>query len=200
VSEAAVAPSPFPLTRDWTLDDLQALPDDANRYEIVDGSLLVSPPPNTGHSGVVAVLTRLLSAAATEDLAVYPGMTGVTIGRSVLVPDVVVVRAEVARRQRPAFTAEDVVLAVEVLSPSNRVTDLVTKRSQYAVGGIDHYWIVDPETPALTVLRRAGDAYDELAVVRADEAYDAAEPFTVTVVPAKLGEPPTGRGPSRSDR
>jgi Uma2 family endonuclease len=191
VSDAATA---FAVTRDWTLGDLQALPDDANRYEIVDGSLLVSPPPNIEHGNAAAVLARILADAAPTSWAVYPTGMGVTVGRSVLIPDVIVVHSDAGREPRPAFAAADVVLAVEVLSPSNRVTDLVTKRSQYAAGGIDHYWIVDPVAPSLTVLHRAGEAYDEVAAVAGEQSYDAAEPFAVTVVPSALTNPPTGRG------
>ena len=83
-------------------------------------------------------------------------------------------------------------LVVEVLSSSGRNRDLFEKRRVYADGRAGEYWIVDPDVPSLTVLRLAGDGYDEVAVVAGENAYETTEPFAVRVVPADIVRPPAG--------
>src|SRR5262245_23392017 len=63
----------------FTVDDLFALPDNGNRYEIFDGSLVMSPPPATGHIHVTILMRQLLEEAVPEDcyvvsegLGIYP--------------------------------------------------------------------------------------------------------------------------------
>lgn len=77
-------------------------------------------------------------------------------------------------------------LVVEVLPPTGRGRDMFEKRRIYAAGGAAWYWIVDPDEPSLTVLRLAGDAYEEAARVVASEAYETSEPLRVRIVPADL--------------
>jgi Uma2 family endonuclease len=189
VSEAIT----LPPSGHWTLSDLLDLPDTGTRNEIIDGALLMSPPPTVGHGNVAFRLHALLLDAAPGDLAVFGLAVGVQIGASVLIPDVLVADAAVAAAAPAAFDARHVRLVAEVLSPSNRTTDLVTKRSQYAGAGISHYWIVDPQVPSLTVLELSGDVYAEVAAVEGGATFTASEPFPVTIRPAHLNEPPTGR-------
>lgn len=171
---------------DWTLADLAELPDTGWRYEIVDGSLLVSPPPEVPHVVAESFLVRILQDAAPSGILALSGGSGIVTRRSVYVPDAVVVTAEAARRARKAFTPEDVLLVVEVLSPSNRTTDLVTKRADYAAAGIPAYWIVDLDGPTLTALQLVGDTYKEIAQVRAGQRWRARHPFPVEIDPARL--------------
>lgn len=173
-----------PIGDVWTLPDLLRLPEDTNRYEIVDGSLLASPV-NIAHLAVVIALRAVLSATAPASLRVAEN-AGVRVGRSIWVPDLVVIPAAVLRQRQDALESADVLLAVEVLSPSRRMTDLVTKRSGYASGRIPSYWIVDPEVPALTALRLTGEVYGEDATVRGGSPFDAQAPFPVRVVAADL--------------
>jgi Uma2 family endonuclease len=190
VGEALAVPS----AGEWTIADLERLPDTGNRYEIVDGSLLVSPPPGVGHAIVTESMARLLRASAPADLSVFVSGPGLLIKRSLYVPDVVVVETAAAAAEPAALPPAAVRLVVEVLSPSNRTTDLVTKPIEYAAGRVPHYWIVDPAIPTLTVLRLDRSAYAQLAVVTDHERYSATEPFPVLVVPAHLRQPPIGQG------
>lgn len=114
----------LPHRWEWTYEDLEELPDDGCRYEIVDGGLVVSPPPPLRHEFVVEQLKVVLRAAAPAQWRVLS--PGVHLGRSYRLPDVVVLRADV---DRSVGTAEpgDVLLAVEVVSPGSVTTDRVTK-------------------------------------------------------------------------
>src|ERR1700691_5163943 len=76
----------------FTVEDLDRMPDDGRRYELIDGMLIVSPAPNMGHQRVIIVLGSLLEQACPENLVVFADI-GVRIGESsALEPDVVVAR------------------------------------------------------------------------------------------------------------
>ena len=170
--------------REWTADDLDGLPDDGLRYELVDGVLLVSAAPNTTHQLALANLFFLLMQAAPPGLRVLPAPTDVRFSpRRQLQPDLCVVQRSAiggARIEVPPL------LAVEVLSPSTRTVDRTVKRSVFEDGGVPAYWLVDPLRPSLTVLELVGGAYLERATVLDEEPYDAVLPFPVRVVPSAL--------------
>src|SRR5262245_47147292 len=84
----------------WTIDDLDQTPDDGYRYGIVDGSLLVSPPPNLPHCDVNQRIANLLTRQAPAHLRVLAVGAGIDISRrtTYYIPDVVVLRREALRR------------------------------------------------------------------------------------------------------
>jgi Uma2 family endonuclease len=138
----------------WTYDDLQRLPDDGNRYEIIDGELFVSPSPNTAHQGALKHLFVLLYHALEETglAKVYTAPLDVILSRTrVVEPDILVVRTERASVIRERGIEGSVDLAVEVLSPSSIRTDRVIKRELYAAVGVPEYWIVDPLVKTIDV-------------------------------------------------
>lgn len=168
----------------WTADDLERLPDDGLRYEVIDGMLLVSACPSVQHQRVARNLGRLLEDAAPDQLEVFPLPLGVrsAVDREIQ-PDIVVVRREHATGRRLSGLP---LLVVEVQSPSTRMVDLMLKRQVLQDAGVPSYWLVDPDAPALTVLELRDGGYVEVARVRGDEAWTGAQPFAVTVVPAGL--------------
>lgn len=167
----------------WTFADLEALPDDGLRYELVDGTLLVSPSPSRLHQRVVTGLVARLFVACPPDLEVLVAPTDYrpTSSRS-LQPDVLVVS-----RADPGTAALTVplALAVEVLSPSSRSVDLVLKRSLYEQAGVQHYWVVDPEGPTVTGWRLVDGVFAEHDVV-VDGRLRTDAPVRVDVVVADL--------------
>lgn len=174
----------MPVDGDWTVHDLDALPDDGLRYELVDGVLLVSPAPRVLHQLAQAELLVLLHAAAPSHLRVLGAPLDITFSTTRrLQPDLVVLD----REQLRGATVDGLpLLAVEVLSPSTRATDLTLKRHVFEQAGVESYWMLDPDVPSLTVLEHVGVAYREVAVVTGEQAYDATIPFPVRVVPADL--------------
>lgn len=171
----------------WTIDDLADTPDNGNRYEIFDGSLLVSPPPALPHGDAVYRLRRQLEAHAPEHLRVVENV-GVLIaaGRSLFVSDLTVIRSEAMKRPDAALRAPDALLVVEVLSPGNSGRDLVIKRHEYAAGGIPQYWIVDKDEHTLVVLTSPEEdkGYLDRVVVRAGERFETDDPFPISLDPA----------------
>ncbi|WP_370026051.1 Uma2 family endonuclease [Planotetraspora sp. GP83] len=131
----------------YTVDDLDALPDDGMRRELVNGWIVVSPWPSTRHDHAGKVLERALEDAATAvDADVYiRGPVDVDTGPSLRVPDLVVVEGEAARaaraRKARAYDAPDVLLVVEIVSPrsGSEQHDRVDKVFEYARATPSHH-------------------------------------------------------------
>lgn len=98
----------------FTVEDLDEMPEDGRRYELVDGVLIVSPSPFPRHQVAGLTLYRLLSAACPLDRIVLAAPTDVRRGpRTSLVPDVFVVRRADLRLDAVYSAVPD--LVVEVL-------------------------------------------------------------------------------------
>ena len=167
-----------------TFADLDRMPADGHRYELVDGTLLVTPAPNTRHQSCVTQLAIILGTAAGSDLKVLVAPYDWVAGPSTLFqPDVLVARrADLGpeRLERPPL------LVVEVLSPSTRRIDLATKRMAYADAGVAAYWLVDPDVPSLTVLALAPGGYEAVATLVGDEAWESQAPVRAVITPSRL--------------
>jgi Uma2 family endonuclease len=186
-SMAAEASSPF------TVDDLEGMPDDGRRYELIDGELLVSPAPGLPHQRVAGRLYRLLDDGCPDELEVIIAPFAVrTDDGNELQPDVLVARrGDLTERLLP----KPPVLVVEVYSPSSRLVDDNLKRAAYARMGVPGYWLVDPAEPSVTVLELAADGgYRQVVRVVGDEVLDTDRPFPVRFSAAGLVAPrrPTG--------
>ncbi|WP_131796220.1 Uma2 family endonuclease, partial [Candidatus Protofrankia datiscae] len=138
----AVAYEDLPIRDDgFTVDDLEEMPDDGRRYELVDGVLLVSPAPRWEHQRACLNLAIILEAAnreGSDDLVVFGPTPDVRKGRHTSVqPDVCVVRRDDLVRGERYLAVP--VLVVEVLSPSSLGIDRLLKRDVYARLGVPHY-------------------------------------------------------------
>lgn len=139
----------------YTMAEWLALGEDEPgwKVELLDGDIVVSPPPFTDHQDIaleLAVAFRVAIAAADRtDLRAYVD-TGVDLGPNGLIPDVLLARGPF--RREALLPAERVELAVEIVSPSSRRRDRVRKPLAYAAAGIAFYWRVEPETPGGPVL------------------------------------------------
>lgn len=173
----------------WTFDDLQGLPETAGgsdvdwrRYEIVEGALVVSPAANPRHEIVSArLLVRLAPVVPAGHEVVGP--LSVDLAPSYLNPDLLVIPS--SRFDGPALVQpSDVLLAVEIVSPSSRTMDRVVKPAAYAAGGIANYWRVETE-PAVTLtayrLAPADDAYAEIGTWGTAEVAELDHPFPVRI-------------------
>ena len=176
--------SVMPRDHEWTVADLEHLPDDGLRYELVDGVLLVSPAPSNRHQIVVVELVALLRAACPPDTRVLVAPTDYQpTDRRSLQPDLLVARrADVGDDPIGA----PLLLAVEVLSPSTRSVDLLLKRGVYAESGVVSYWVVDPAVPSVRALRLVDGEYVEAGDAEGEQVLELAEPFRVRVVPQDL--------------
>lgn len=133
--------------RIWNVDAVRALPDDGNRYEVIDGELFVTPAPSWTHQNAVMKLYRTL--AAYLDRAPYghamlaPADVAFSRTRSVQ-PDLFVVPLlEGMRPPRHFDEVRRLLLVVEVLSPTTARADRVAKRVLFREEGVAEYWVVD---------------------------------------------------------
>jgi len=147
-----------PARRAWTYRDLVALPEHQLRHELIDGEHIVTPSPGTPHQLAVWNLTAMLGPylRASPIGTALTGPVDVKLSPyTVLVPDLVYFTAERFARvvnEKHATAAPD--LVVEILSPGTRRRDKGRKRAVYDREGVGEYWIVDPETQSVTVLRQ----------------------------------------------
>lgn len=181
--------------RPYTVDDLEGVPDDGRRYELINGALLVSPALGLRHQKIVAMLTAALVRKCPDNMHVLPAPFAVRPSKSTeLQPDVLVGRVEdFTDRVLPVGP----LLAVEVLSPSTTLVDLHAKKAVYECLSVASYWIIDPREPKLTVFELDDTGrYELLAEVKNDDAFDAVRPFPVRIVPAELLGSLNDEGPS----
>jgi Uma2 family endonuclease len=182
----SVMTSVIPHGRPFTVDDLEGMPDDGNRYELIDGMLLVTPAPEWGHQEMGFTVAVQLRALCPPDLRVLIAPFAVqTAIDSEVQPDVIVARyADLTPMNLPVAP----LLAAEVLSRSTRLKDRNLKKAHYERVGVASYWILDPTEPG-TLTEFELDAqgrYQQVAHVEGDEEFVATHPFPVTVVPARL--------------
>ena len=169
--------------RPFTVAELDRMPDDGRRYELLDGTLVVSPRPTTVHQFVAMRLLRVLADACPEDLCVVPE-PAVELGpQTEFDPDLVVVRIDQIGGAK--FT-EPPLLVVEIRSPSTALIDLNRKKAAYERFGVPSYWILnpDPPQPELTVFELRDGHYAPAAKISGPFLAD--RPFAVNVVPADL--------------
>lgn len=134
--------------RPLTLADLDDLPDDSCRYELVDGSLVVSPPVPQDHQEAANNLRDLLAAAAPEGWRCRVEYPLAFSDDTLRVPDVLVYRWPLLHPRADARSPvgpQDVGLLVEVVSASSRKTDRFAKPGEYAEAGIPLYWRLETE-------------------------------------------------------
>lgn len=173
--------------RPFTYEDLEDMPDDGYRREIIGGSLIVTPAPNARHQLVVGQLLAILHSAKTAVSTVLtaPYDWKLPDGGSVQ-PDLVVVRREDVDLDGPLPASARPMLVVEVLSPSNPEQDRAVKKALYEHLGVSGYWLVDPGVPSVVALRLKGGRYEVEAAVAGSDALESDWPFPVRVVPADL--------------
>lgn len=136
--------------RRWTAREVRQLiadsPLQTPRYELVDGELLVTPSPNRAHQLAVKALLRSLDdyLATTRVGYVLHSPFDVELeSESITQPDVFVVPPSDWLRLATEMPARQLLVAIEVLSPSSSQHDRVTKRRLY-LRHVSEYWIFDP--------------------------------------------------------
>ena len=136
------------MARLWTREQVLALPDDGNRYELFGGELLVTPAPAPRHEYVVmALLERLIAyLAQTSAGHAHTSPSALALGGHGLAqPDIYVMPGPRGRAPERWEELGLPLLVVEVLSPSTALNDRQIKRKLFQHLGIAEYWIVDPD-------------------------------------------------------
>ncbi|GAB1689239.1 Uma2 family endonuclease [Krasilnikovia sp. M28-CT-15] len=171
-----------PPSGGWTTDDLETLPEDGLRRELLDGVLLVSPTPTTAHQVIAARLMVALEQTCPPDLQATQRVEVRISSRQSFIPDVLVTTDAAARRNPQHFRPHEVVLAVEIVSPTSQSMDRITKPALYAAAEIPYFWSVETDDgiavhtmkidPLAEVYRPSGTFGDMI---------DVAEPWAIKI-------------------
>src|SRR5262245_33861854 len=148
--------------RRLTVDDYMRFPDDGKRHEIIDGVHYVTPSPNLRHQAI----SGRLHLAIGNFLTAHPHLGRVFFARldvilsfyDVVEPDLLIVAGD----QFDIMTEKNIqgapAIVVEILSPSARKVDEVTKRRLFERTGVREYWLVDPKRDAVKIFARGSNA------------------------------------------
>jgi Uma2 family endonuclease len=145
----------------WTTDDLDALPADGVRRELVDGVLIVTPPA-PAHYDLAWRLGMMLDALLPPAFAVMlHGEVRAGYQRS-FVPDLIVVSREAVQREQRCFEPSEVALAVEIVAPASAAIDRVLKPALYAAAGMAAYWRIEPAENRLHAYALVDEVYQDV--------------------------------------
>jgi Uma2 family endonuclease len=158
-----------------TYDDYRDLPNDRNRYEILDGELSVTPAPSTKHQRISGRLYLILAqhVLANQLGDVYAAPTDLILAPTTVVqPDLIFIGND-----RRGIVTERAIegpptLVVEILSAATRRTDRQTKAQLYAKHGVLHYWLIDPDLQSVEAYELAGGQYNLAAKAQNAEAFN----------------------------
>ncbi|MDX6501411.1 MAG: hypothetical protein QOG23_4671 [Blastocatellia bacterium] len=166
------------LTKPVTADELLEMPDDGICYELVKGELRMSPPPGYEHGKVTMNLAGpLYQHVKTNDLGVvFAAETGFKLESnpdSVRAPDVAFLRRERVREtgRMAGYSSGAPDLAVEVLSPSDRIIEVEEKVAEWLAAGARMVWVVSPKLHTVTVYR----SLTEIVTLTAKDKLDGGE-------------------------
>lgn len=168
----------------WTVDDLESLPDDLKSYELWEGTLIIMPAPSIRHQMIVKRLVKVFLAYdldetrgellfAPADVVLSPGW--------VVQPDILFIsnqRRDIIHFQR-IYGGPD--LVVEVLSPRTTHADRIAKRKAYADADVTEYWLADGENESITQLLLVNGEYVERGVYRAGDIVKSVVPNGLSV-------------------
>lgn len=207
-----VAETDLPRRHTWTAADLAHTPDDGNRYELIDGTLIVTPAPRPQHQRRSTGLFKLLLQHCPDHLEVFAASPDVYLAEDTVVqPDLIMVDPD--RFDEKGYNGAPL-LVVEILSPSTRLYDLNLKKARYEEAGCPSWWVIDPgsadRAPSITAWELGQPGRDESDDAAAElDAHDGApqttnaryeqvghaeggeslrltQPFEVTITPAAL--------------
>ena len=165
----------------YTYEDYCELPDDGNRYEVIDGVLYMAPAPHPRHQRILFNLAMLFGPFATGENAwgeaFFAPIDVIFASEDVFQPDLIFISRERLHiiTDRGLEAAPD--LVVEVLSPSTRSRDLNLKRRRYVHFGVPEYWTIDPETRTILALALSGGEYLERGT------YGVGDELTTSLIP-----------------
>ncbi|MCE9555632.1 MAG: Uma2 family endonuclease [Planctomycetes bacterium] len=150
----------------WTEEEYLILTDHRNLLvEFTDGFLEVLPTPTDKHQAILGFLYLAFQKffeARGGKVRFAPLRLRIRAGKF-REPDLrLLLSAADSRRQNRFWIGAD--LAVEVVSEDKPQRDLLDKRSDYAEAGVPEYWVVNPHSETITVLRLRANTYEEIGV------------------------------------
>jgi len=157
-----------------TIADLEAMPDDGNRYEIIEGELFVSCAPGLTHQIVSDNIVHLIRNYLDRNpIGVIVSTIGLILNEyNGVIPDIVFFTHAKSKRivsGERLTSAPD--LVIEILSPGveNVRRDRMAKRRLYGKHGVLECWLIDRDRQAIEVYRLEGDSLELFATLQAGD-------------------------------
>jgi Uma2 family endonuclease len=157
-----------------TYDDYCQLPNDHNRYEILDGELSVTPAPATKHQTALGNLYRFLAnyVVANQLGKLFIAPTDLILASTTVVqPDLIFISTDRLHIITERAIEGPPTLLIEILSPTTHQTDRVTKAQLYARYQVPHYWLIDPDQQTLEAYELVINRYDLVASAQDAEVF-----------------------------
>ena len=160
--------------QDWTYEDYCALPEDGNRYEIIDGRLYMSPSPRTLHQILSRRIQDLLFdlERANQGVVFNAPMDLKMPGCTPVQPDLIFLDSNQVGQIKEKYLEGVPTLLVEILSPKTAAYDRVTKLNRYARSGVPFYWIVDGVNQSFEVLELVQGHYQIVHALGAGDSFE----------------------------
>jgi Uma2 family endonuclease len=144
----------------WKSADLELLPDNGNRYEIIDGELLVTRSPHWKHQKVITRLIQSLGSWSSHsklgEVVTTPGL--IFTDDDNVIPDLVWIStdrlARVLDESGHLVAAPELIVEVLSAGTDNERRDREVKRKLYAMRGVQEYWVVDWHKQQIEIFRR----------------------------------------------
>ncbi|WP_112625193.1 Uma2 family endonuclease [Micromonospora saelicesensis] len=175
----------------YQVADLRNLPDDdSRRVELVDGALQVAPFPTLVHQDICGLLWTWLRGHAPADVRATQAVAVELSHDTSRCPDVLLCRSDVPS-DRSSLRPQDVVLAVEIVSPGTRRIDRFAKPCEYAAAGIPFYWRIEQDPVHVYAYRigdRVGPGRERQYELVADgpDVIELTEPFDIKLPVAEI--------------
>lgn len=181
---------------DWTYSRWEGLPDDGNRYEVINGILYMTTAPSNFHQWIVFQLVRFIGMPLADQGIAYSFIAPIGVlmpGCEPVQPDFLVIlkhRAGIISDRRIRGVPD---LIIEVLSPSNQEQDTKIKRGVYAQAGVPEYWIIRPDTRDVLIYSEPevtlGDYTDTRRIAPDGIAISPTLAFQITIADLFTGAP-----------
>jgi Uma2 family endonuclease len=173
-----MAALPFSTNRPWTIADLDSMPKDGQRYELLQGELIASPAPGKIHQRLIGRMHIWLDEAATRagsgEVVIAPA--DVRLSQFNLVqPDLLYLRESQSGLYGDKFIDGAPAFVIEIVSPSSGVYDRVRKASLYMESGVEEYWVVEP-TKRHILIHRAGQDMPNSMIVTSGTIFSTVLP------------------------
>lgn len=176
------------LTRKLTFEEYLSYDDETdNRYEFVDGELLLMNPPMGRHSLIIRLISKVFETEIERSTLDWLTLTDIGVRTSMnraRIPDLSVVTREQIQAyiDISAVLETPPILVVEVVSPESVNRDYRFKRSEYAAAGIAEYWIIDPGEKKVAVLQLVEGFYEEQVYSNNEQIVSVTFPDLVLIV------------------
>ena len=178
---------------EWTYQDYLNLPNEGQRYEIIQGVLYVTNAPDIDHQFTVSELVRQIGNFVIEHklgrVLTAPFEVHLSEISRPVQPDVFFIKAERWPAPGAKFFEGAPDLIVEVLSPSTSRTDRFIKFNEYEQAGVPEYWIANPKTRSVEIFVLSGGEYAQLSEFTENELIQSATLIGLTIVTGALFNP-----------